>query len=242
MLPLTPPRRLLVATEPVDCRTGIDGLAALCRRALGDKPLRGAVSGCRNRARTTRTMLVYDGPGGWLCPKRLSQGRCTGWPATQDASMRLSAREWALMLWHGHPPHAGRADDGRQLAEGGARLACACHGSHAAGAFKTAGRGACHATQESKACTPAWRQVAMRRVSLLALEALEAVASTRLLCRWRIASFTTRSTLCAAAPCRGHRAMRATSRTSHHMGISVRLSARLANRAAASAPAGPAAR
>ena len=33
MLQLTPQSRIFVATEPVDFRKGIDGLAAVCRRA-----------------------------------------------------------------------------------------------------------------------------------------------------------------------------------------------------------------
>ena len=41
MLQLTPQSRIFVATEPVDFRKGIDGLAAVCRRVLGDNPLRG---------------------------------------------------------------------------------------------------------------------------------------------------------------------------------------------------------
>jgi hypothetical protein len=43
MLQLTPQSRIFVATEPVDFRTGIDGLAAVCRQVLGDNPLEGAV-------------------------------------------------------------------------------------------------------------------------------------------------------------------------------------------------------
>ena len=39
MLQLTPQSRIFVATQPVDCRKGIDGLAAVCRQALGDNPL-----------------------------------------------------------------------------------------------------------------------------------------------------------------------------------------------------------
>lgn len=43
MLQLSPQSRIFVATEPVDCRTGIDGLAAVCRQVLGENPLEGAV-------------------------------------------------------------------------------------------------------------------------------------------------------------------------------------------------------
>jgi transposase len=75
MLQLTPQSRIFVATEPVDFRKGIDGLCAVCRHALGDNPLEGAVYVFRNRAGTALKLLLYDGQGYWLCMKRLSQGR-----------------------------------------------------------------------------------------------------------------------------------------------------------------------
>ena len=43
MLQLTPQSRILLATEPVDFRKGIDGLAAVCRQKLREQPLSGAV-------------------------------------------------------------------------------------------------------------------------------------------------------------------------------------------------------
>src|SRR2546422_8233352 len=101
MLQLTPQSRIFVATAPVDFRTGIDGLAAVCRQVLGDTPLEGAVSVCRNRAGTARKLVRYDGQGYWLCMKRLSQGRCTWWPKTADTRVPLSARELIIVLWHG---------------------------------------------------------------------------------------------------------------------------------------------
>lgn len=116
MLQLTPQSRVLLATEPVDFRKGIDGLAAVCRRALGDNPLSGAVFVFRNRARTTLKILCYDGQGFWLCTKRLSQGHFTWWPQGDDASVRLAARELTILLWNGHPQQAGMAEDWRKLA------------------------------------------------------------------------------------------------------------------------------
>ena len=116
MLQLTPQRRLLLATEPVDFRKGIDGLAAVCRQVLADNPLSGAIFVFRNRAGTTLKLLCYDGQGFWLCTKRLSQGRFTWWPQRQDASYRLWARELLVLLWNGHPHQAGMAEDWRQLA------------------------------------------------------------------------------------------------------------------------------
>ncbi len=57
MLQLPPQSRSFLATQPVDFRTGIDGLAAVCRQALGDNPLAGAIYVFRNRAGTALTLL-----------------------------------------------------------------------------------------------------------------------------------------------------------------------------------------
>ena len=116
MLQLSPQTRILLATEPVDFRKGIDGLAAVCRRVLLEQPLSGTVFVFRNRAGTALKLLCYDGRGFWLCTKRLSQGRFTWWPTTQDAGTRLSARELAIVLWNGNPKRAGMADDWKKLA------------------------------------------------------------------------------------------------------------------------------
>ena len=115
MLQLSPQTRILLATEPVDFRKGIDGLAAVCRRSLLEQPLSGTVFVFRNRAGTALKILLYDGQGFWLCTKRLSQGRFTWWPTTQDASSCLSARELAIVLWNGNPQQAGMAEDWKKL-------------------------------------------------------------------------------------------------------------------------------
>src|SRR2546425_234788 len=66
MLQLSPQTRILLATEPVDFRKGIDGLAAVCRQQLREQPLSGAVFVFRNRTATALKLLVYDGQGFWL--------------------------------------------------------------------------------------------------------------------------------------------------------------------------------
>jgi len=43
MIQVTPQMRIRVAVEPVDFRKGIDGLACLCRVALGSDPFSGAI-------------------------------------------------------------------------------------------------------------------------------------------------------------------------------------------------------
>jgi transposase len=116
MLQLTPQSRIFLATQPVDFRKGIDGLAAVCRRALSDNPLEGAVYVFRNRAGTALKVLLYDGQGYWLCLKRLSQGRFHWWPTTPDARVPLSARELLILLWNGDPERAQMAQDWRRVA------------------------------------------------------------------------------------------------------------------------------
>jgi transposase len=115
MVQLTPQSRIFLATQPVDFRKGIDGLAAVCRTVLGEPPLSGAVFVFRNRLGTALKILFYDGQGFWLCTKRLSQGRFYWWPRGQDASYRLCARELLVLLWNGSPAQAGMAQDWKQL-------------------------------------------------------------------------------------------------------------------------------
>ena len=143
----TPQRRLVVATEPVDGRQGIDGLGAVGRQRLGDHPVEGAISVCRNRAGTALTRVLYDGQGDWMMRKRLAQGRLLWWPTSADARVPLSARALIILRGHGHPERAQMARDWRRVAEGEARRLAEAQGSHAAGSAQTARRCACRATR-----------------------------------------------------------------------------------------------
>jgi transposase len=116
MIQLTPQSRIFLATEPVDFRKGIEGLAAVCRRRLGDNPLEGAVYVFRNRSGTSLKLLLYDGQGYWLCLKRLSTGRFSWWPNSTDVRVPLSARELIILIWNGYPDRAQMAQDWRRVA------------------------------------------------------------------------------------------------------------------------------
>jgi len=116
MLQLTPQSRVFLAVEPADFRRGIDGLAALCRQRLGENPMDGAIFAFRNRRGTSLKLLCYDGQGFWLCQKRLSQGRLTWWPSSQQASERLLARELQILLWNANPKAVELAEDWRRVA------------------------------------------------------------------------------------------------------------------------------
>jgi transposase len=67
MIQITPQMRILLAVEPVDFRRGIDGLAALCRQALGSDPQTGALFVFRSRRGHAIKCLTYDGQGYWCC-------------------------------------------------------------------------------------------------------------------------------------------------------------------------------
>ena len=118
MLQLTPQSRIFLATEPVDFRKGIDGLAAVCRHTLGDNPLEGAVDVFRNRAGTALKLLVYDGqaPG---CVGSDDRRAVHLVAQTADARVPLSARELIIGLWNGDPERAQMAHDWRRVASGG---------------------------------------------------------------------------------------------------------------------------
>jgi transposase len=104
MIQITPQMRILVAVEPVDFRKGIDGLCALCRKALQSDPFSGTVFVFCNRSKTAIRILTYDGQGFWLCHKRLSQGRFHGWPAKGQESVKaLVAHELQWLMWNADP-------------------------------------------------------------------------------------------------------------------------------------------
>jgi len=104
VIQITPQMRVLVAVEPVDFRRGIDGMARICREALGADPFCGAVYVFRNRRRTGLKVLVYDGQGFWLCYKRLSSGHFRWWPSVSaEPSRHLQAHELAVLIRGGDP-------------------------------------------------------------------------------------------------------------------------------------------
>jgi len=116
MIQVTPQTRILVAVEPADFRCGIDGLARVCRAALGSDPFSGTVFVFRNRRQTAVKVLTYDGQGFWLCHKRLSSGRFRWWPDEKGSALR--AHELAVLLSGGDPGATRAAAVWRRVAPG----------------------------------------------------------------------------------------------------------------------------
>jgi transposase len=108
MLQVTPQMRILLAVAPADFRRGIDGLARMCREALGEDPMSGVVFGFRNRRASGVKLLVYSGHGFWLCHLRLSTGRLGWWPqaGAGKAAHALASHELGVLLAGGDPRRA----------------------------------------------------------------------------------------------------------------------------------------
>ena len=80
--------QVFVATEPVDFRKGMDGLAAVVQGQLRLDPFCGAVFVFRAKRADRVKLLVWDGSGLTLIYKRLDEGKFS-WPRIEDGVMRL---------------------------------------------------------------------------------------------------------------------------------------------------------
>ena len=89
--------KIVIATQPVDFRKGVNGLVLLVQEALRSSPYDGTIFVFRSKRNDRLKMLTYDGSGVILVTKRLEAGRFT-WPPIQDGAMRLSAAKMALLL------------------------------------------------------------------------------------------------------------------------------------------------
>ena len=104
MIAITPQMHILLATQTVDFRKGIDGLAGYVRNILDKDPFSGYVFVFSNIRKTSIKILVYDGQGFWLCQKRLSKGRFKWFPdTTNPKALNFTAQQLQLLIWNGNP-------------------------------------------------------------------------------------------------------------------------------------------
>ncbi|HSY22216.1 MAG TPA: IS66 family insertion sequence element accessory protein TnpB [Polyangiaceae bacterium] len=98
MLTLPPGVRMLVATERVDGRKGIDGLSALVRSQFAEDPLSGTMFVFFSRRADRVRVLYWDRDGYVLVTKRLEKG-CYRLPWAADQSrVVIEAAELLLVL------------------------------------------------------------------------------------------------------------------------------------------------
>jgi transposase len=98
MLTISPTQRIYVVCQAFDFRSGIDGLAAICRRHFELDPFSGHCFIFRNRKKTAIKILLYDNTGFWLCQKRLSKGQFKQWPPADNGVMTMEPRQLGLLL------------------------------------------------------------------------------------------------------------------------------------------------
>jgi len=104
MIAITPQMHILMATEPIDFRKGIDGLAGYVKNILDKDPFNGYVFVFSNTRKTSIKILVYDGQGFWLCQKRLSKGKFKWFPdLTDPKELNFTAQQLQLLIWNGNP-------------------------------------------------------------------------------------------------------------------------------------------
>ncbi|SED17363.1 IS66 family insertion sequence element accessory protein TnpB [Rhodobacter sp. 24-YEA-8] len=81
--------RIFLATQPIDFRKGMDGLAGYIANNFDLDPFSGAIYVFRSRRANMLKMIVWDGTGLVLVTKRLD-GRGFPWPTAQSAPFTLS--------------------------------------------------------------------------------------------------------------------------------------------------------
>lgn len=90
-------RRILLASQPVDFRKGMDSLAALVSEVLMANPFRGDVFVFRPKRCDRLKILLWDGTGLILVTKRLEEGRFC-WPPVRDGTIQLSPAQMSMLL------------------------------------------------------------------------------------------------------------------------------------------------
>lgn len=90
-------REVWIAVEPIDMRTGMDGLSLRVQESLGRAPCDGSAYAFRNRRGNRLKLLIWDGTGVWLCHRRLHRGHFV-WPSTDESVCRLSEQAWNYLV------------------------------------------------------------------------------------------------------------------------------------------------
>lgn len=95
--------KILVATAPVDFRSGIDSLCGFCKRELDKDPFSGTLFVFCNKSKTALKILVYDSQGFWLMQKRFSRGHLAWWPQSHDKAALIDPKNFLFLIFNGDP-------------------------------------------------------------------------------------------------------------------------------------------
>lgn len=97
MIALASDLKVVVSTQPIDFRRGMNGLVALVASALTADPYCGDVFVFRPKRGDRLRLVFWDGTGMVLTTKWLESGRFV-WPPIRDGSMRLTREEFGLLV------------------------------------------------------------------------------------------------------------------------------------------------
>lgn len=97
MITVPPGLRIVVASEPIDFRKGLDGMIAVVQRHLFCDPFGGDLFIFRSKRSDRIKIVAWDGSGLILFYKRLEQGRFI-WPPIRQGTMSLTAAQLAMLL------------------------------------------------------------------------------------------------------------------------------------------------
>jgi transposase len=99
MIPLSPATRIFLALGVTDLRKSFEGLSDLVSRQFKEDPLSGHLYVFANRRKNRIKLLYFDGPGVWVCAKRLLDQGCFAWPkTTEPGALRMVAEGLTLLL------------------------------------------------------------------------------------------------------------------------------------------------
>lgn len=98
MIHLTSESRIHLAVKPQDFRKQIDGLVAIVQQQLEKDPRSGAMYVFINRSKTMLRILNYEGNGYWCATKRLTKGKFTGWPKSNQPLCDMAAKHLCKLI------------------------------------------------------------------------------------------------------------------------------------------------
>ena len=89
--------KVMVASQPVDFRKGMDGLAALVQEHLQRDPFSGSIFVFRARRADRVKIVWWDGSGLCLYTKRLEQGGFR-WPPIRNGLIHLNPAQLSALI------------------------------------------------------------------------------------------------------------------------------------------------
>ena len=98
MIHLTSKSLIHIAVKPQDFRRQIDGLVSVVQQQLEKDPRSGAMYVFINRSKTMLRILNYEGNGYWCATKRLTKGKFTGWPKSNQPLCDMEAKHLCQII------------------------------------------------------------------------------------------------------------------------------------------------